>query len=233
MKADIAIIIPVFNEVETIREVVLDIIKNYKGVEIIVVNDGSTDGSLDRIKDIDVKVLNSKKNRGYGAALKTGISYTDKELIVTIDADGEHSVKHIERLISEADCCDMVVGARAAESVSTFPLLQKIAKGIVYALFLSILKVKILDVNSGLRLIKKTIIEKYFDLLPDGFSFTSTLTLTMVLEKKKVKYVPVTDFKRRRGSKVHIFSYTMNFIKSYCKVLFYFKLKKGVFSKIA
>ncbi|GAI56559.1 unnamed protein product, partial [marine sediment metagenome] len=112
VKDKFSIVIPVYNEEPTVAQVLSEIIEHYGDSEIIVVDDGSTDGTRDKLEKFDMKIITHKENKGYGAALKTGIKKASNDIIVTIDADGEHSIKDINLLFSNGASFPMVVGKR-------------------------------------------------------------------------------------------------------------------------
>jgi len=222
----ISIIIPVHNEEKSISEAIeqiKDIIINENiNFEIIVVDDGSTDNSrkiLDKIKDI--VVLNHDYNSGYGAALKTGICYSKFEYILITDADGTYPMKGIPRLIKTIKGHSMVVCARVGDSVK-IPTLRRPAKWLLNKLADYLSNNKIPDLNSGLRIINKDIYKKYFHLLPDGFSFTTTITLAMLCGGEKVKYIPIDYYPRKGKSKIRPIRDTINFFQLIIRTVMYF-----------
>ena len=226
IKSQLSIIIPVYNEDLTIRQVVSELLEKYRDSEIIVVDDGSDDETRYKLERLNVKVIRHQNTKGYGAALKTGIRNATKDVVITIDGDGEHSAGYIDLLIKDINLFDMIVGARVANAVQNFPFYQNLAKGFI-CLFLSLIfKQKILDINSGLRLMKKDIVEKYLSILSDGFSFTASITLAMLLDNYKIKYVPIGYHKRAGKSKIKIFNYTINFIRSYWRVIYHLRFIK-------
>lgn len=197
----VSIIIPAYNEQEGIgkqisgiQSVVNNIAWDY---EIIVVNDGSTDNTLDEIKKHDVKLINHPINRGYGAALKSGIASAESEVIMIIDADGTYPVSYIPELLNKILSYDMVVGARITNQVE-IPWERKYAKWVLRKLAGYLANNEIPDLNSGMRVMKKSIVTKYFNILPSGFSFTTTITLAMLCNDYLVYYHPI-DYKKRLG----------------------------------
>lgn len=172
-----------------------------------------------KLEKFDIKVIRHENNKGYGAALKTGIKNASGDIIITIDADNTYFPRDIQRLVQFGDRYDMVVGARVIDAGRHFSFHQKLAKGFICLLLRMIFKQEILDVNSGLRLMRKSVVEKYLPILPDSFSFTASITLAMLLDNHKIKYVPIGYSKRIGKSKVKIFSYTLNFIKSYWRIM--------------
>ena len=134
---------------------------NQKGIiyEIIVVDDGSTDDTQKNVRMTDVRLISHKENKGYGAALKTGIKAATYDNIITIDADGTYPSEAIPDLIENIDDYDMVVGARIGANVQ-IPLIRRPAKWFLKKLAEYLVGRKIPDLNSGLRLMKKLDIMK-------------------------------------------------------------------------
>lgn len=196
----ISIILPVFNEESAVEEVLTDILKNYKNSEVIVIDDGSTDSTKERLSKFNIKILTHKNNRGYGAALKTGIRNAVNDIIVTIDADGEHSAKDIDLLISNFDSFDMLVGKRIINIENK--LWKKTGKFILCKIANLAAGLAIPDINSGLRVFRKSAILNYLDILPDSFSFHTTSTLLFIFNSYKIKYIPVKVYPRKGNSKV-------------------------------
>ena len=218
-----SIIVPVFNEEGVIEKVMADI-KEYinQECEIIVVNDGSTDRTKDLLERTpDIKVINHSKNCGYGAALKSGIRKSQGEYILIIDADGSYPVKSIPELISQIGDYDMVVGARTKPQ-NQIPISRKPTKYLLNKLANYLTGTKIPDLNSGLRIIKKKLINQFFRFLPDGFSFTTTITLALLTNGYQVKYIPIDYYKREGKSKIRPVRDTMNFLQLIIKTVLYF-----------
>ena len=223
---EVSIIIPAYNEREGITHVIesLRLLKERYGTrwEIIVVDDGSTDGTPEMVKKFeDVILIQHPLNRGYGAAIKTGIRHAKYNTLVISDADGTYPVNDIPKLIAQLSKSDMVVGARHINS-SNIPLSRRPAKWMLNKLANYLTGIKIPDLNSGLRVMKKDIVLKYFHLLPDGFSFTTTITLAMLTNNYDVEFVPI-EYKIRSGrSKIRPIRDTMNFIQLILRTVLYF-----------
>lgn len=220
----ISIIIPVYNEENGIAEI-LDNLKLFdENYEIIVVDDGSEDNTAKTVKNyLNVKLITHDHNSGYGAALKTGIKYATGNTIVIIDADGTYPHKQIPDLVKimkEGDYA-MVVGARTTENVK-IPLIRKPAKWLIKKLANYLSGIKIPDLNSGFRLMKKNSVEKFIHFLPDGFSFTTTITLAMLTNGYPVKYIPIDYFTRKGKSKIRPVRDTLNFIQLIIRTVLYF-----------
>jgi len=226
MNSRTSIIIPAYNEengiINVISEIELLMNENSINHEIIVVDDGSTDKTVEKVSSTNARLIEHQQNRGYGAALKTGIKASVYDLVAIIDADGTYPVKYLIELINNSKSYDMVVGARTGKNVN-IPLIRKPAKWALNKLANFLTNYKIPDLNSGLRLFKKNSLLKFLHLLPDGFSFTTTITIAMLTNNFNVKYIPI-DYKKRVGkSKIRPIYDTLNFIFLITRMVIYFK----------
>jgi glycosyltransferase involved in cell wall biosynthesis len=205
MEIDVTIIIPAYNEELSIAnqiKAVHDVMqKTEKSYEIIVVDDGSTDDTVKEVMGEKVTLISVQQNRGYGATLKTGIARARSELVVITDADGTYPTDAIPILIKKADDCDMVVGARTGNNVQV-PFIRKPAKWFLQKLASYLAGKKIPDLNSGLRVMKKSIVAQFYNILPSGFSFTTTITLALLCNDYLVYYHPIEYYKRIGKSKI-------------------------------
>lgn len=224
---EVSIIIPVFNEEQAINKTLNDIenVMNSSGYiyELVVVNDGSTDNTEEILKEnrIKVNLITHHRNKGYGAAIKTGISYSKYNLILIIDADGTYPNKEIPKLLEQMPKYDMVVGARIGKSVK-IPAIRKPVKWLLSTLANYLTATKIPDLNSGLRVFKKGIALKYFHLLPSSFSFTTTITLAMINDGYFIGYIPVDYYQRKGKSKIHPIKDTVSFLLLILRTIIYF-----------
>lgn len=163
---------------------------------------------------------------GYGAAIKTGLEKASGDFVCIIDSDNSYLPSDLIQLIPYIGKYDMVVGARKKVGLTQFPLHQRIAKGLVSLFLKNIFHQGIGDLNSGFRLIKTDAVKRFIHLLPDGFSFTSSITLLMLLYKYKIKYVPINYFIRKGNSKVRIIPYVIYFVRSYWRIIYNYKFIK-------
>lgn len=224
-----SVIIPAFNEEKSIRSVLNSLVKGLDQFaqpnEIIVVNDCSTDKTRDEIiaSGLPIIILDHVTNRGYGEAIKTGIKHSKYDLIVITDADGTYPNDMIPELVTIAmrDDFDMVVGARVGKNVN-IPLIRRPAKWVITKLANYLSGTRIPDLNSGLRVMKKEIVEEFINILPNGFSLTSTITIAMLTNGYSVKYVPIDYFKREGKSKIRPIKDTINFIQLTIRTVLYF-----------
>jgi glycosyltransferase involved in cell wall biosynthesis len=222
----ISVIIPAFNEEGAIASAVEDVKKTLAGLdvpfEVIVVNDGSRDRTAEIAGETGARVISHPGNRGYGASLKTGIRHTQYGWIVITDADGTYPIAQIERLVKEADGYDMVVGARTGENVK-IPFFRRPAKWLIGKLANYLSGYRIPDLNSGLRLFRREIAERFFTLFPDGFSFTTTITVASMSSDYAVKFVPIDYFKRVGTSSISPLRDFFGFLLLVVRLVTYFK----------
>lgn len=207
----ISVIIPAYNEeksiVDTINEIEKILKKNnlYKGSEIIVVDDGSTDNTKKVISKKKVILLSNPTNMGYGYSLKKGIKHAKNETIVITDADMTYPFSNILEMLKEKEKgFDLVVGARTGKYYRQ-SLLKSFLRRILRRLVEFTTGKKIKDINSGLRIFDKTTVMKFFPKLCDIFSFTTTQTLAYFMNSLSVCYVDI-DYRKRVGkSKIKLF----------------------------
>lgn len=219
------ILIPAYNEengigpvLDQLKQVMADSGLEY---EILVVDDGSRDGTAQVVKEHDVHLVQHVVNRGYGAALKTGLRQAKHELIVITDADGTYPNERIPELIAEIHDCDMVVGARTGANTHV-PLVRKPAKWAITRLAESISGSEIPDLNSGLRVFRKSLAMEFYHLYPKGFSFTTTITLAMLSNDYPVKFIPIDYHARVGNSKIRPIRDTANFVHLILRTVMYF-----------
>ena len=187
-------------------------------------NDCSKDGSEKILESIHgIKVIHNKINMGYGASLKKGIKNSEGNWILIIDSDGTYPVQDIPKIIKHIKNYDMVVGARIGKHVK-IPLLRRPAKWFLKSLANYISPTKIPDINSGLRIFRKEIALKYWNLLPQRFSFTTTITLACTTKGEySVKFIPINYYKRKGKSSMRPIQDFMKFLNLTLKLCLYFK----------
>ena len=194
----VSIIIPAYNEQESIGEIIRDIKKKIYSVqyEILVVNDGSSDATAKLALKAGGKVISHNRNKGYGASLKSGIKQAKGDWLLFMDGDGQHSVEDALKLLAASEGVDMVVGQRVQLIHS--PFWRMPGKWVLHWMADYLTRQHIPDLNSGLRLIRKDLVDSYLPLCPNGFSFSTTMTMIMYNRGYEITYVPF-EIKKRKG----------------------------------
>lgn len=216
----LTVVIPAYNEgdhvapgLDEIRAVMDQTDWEY---EIIVVDDGSVDNTAEAAAATGVRVIRHRKNRGYGASLKTGIANAKYGWILITDADGTYPAEFIPQLLERAPSNDMVVGARVGKKVH-IPLIRRPPKWFLRRLASFLSGQEIPDLNSGLRLMRKDLINRYKHLLPSGFSFTTTITLSAACNEHDLEYVTIDYHARLGQSKIrpyHAYEFTLLILRT-------------------
>lgn len=198
---DLSVVIPAFNEEKAIAMTVAEVRDSLSHLpisfEIVVVDDGSIDGTREAAQKSGAKVVANAKNLGYGASLKRGIAAGDSKYIAIIDADGTYPASNIPKMLELAQSADMVVGARNA-NMKNVPMIRRIPKFILGKIANFMARQTIPDLNSGLRVFQRKSLTAFLPLLPKGFSFTTTITLCMICSDLTVEYIPI-EYRRRIG----------------------------------
>ena len=228
LENNITIIVPAFNEEKGIASVLGQLTRLLEQTtwihEVIVVDDGSQDQTNTVVNQFDqVRVIQHKENRGYGAALKTGILHTETDIICIIDADGTYPVESISTMFDRFidGKYDMVVAARTGDQVA-IPILRRPAKWILRQIANFVAGETIPDLNSGLRIFRRNAVLNFFNMLPNGFSFTTTTTLAMLTNGYLVDFQSIDYSKRIGRSKFHPFTDTFNLINLLLRIALYF-----------
>jgi len=227
----ISVVIPVKDEADSIASVISSVRAALEGCnephEIVAVDDGSTDGSQKIAQQAGARVVSHETGRGYGAALKTGIKNARGDSIVIIDGDGTYPAAAICEILHGLESADMVVGARVRKGAQV-PVIRRPAKWFLQWLAGFLSGVKILDLNSGLRAFRRHTAEGYLRVLPDRFSFTSTITLLMIGDGKSIKYVPI-DYHKRSGKSKIVPSDAFSFLLLIIRTIMFFRPLKFFF----
>jgi len=196
-----SVIIPVFNEEHTIAELVKKIRSYLPEAEIIVINDGSDDNTAKIAQDSGAIVFNHPYNIGNGAAIKSGIRAATGEVLVFMDGDGQHDPADIEAMLAYFPDYDMVVGARSGSGQAS---IGRALGNKIYNWFASyVTKFSVKDLTSGFRAVKAEIARNFLYLLPNTYSYPTTMTLGVLRSGNSVKYLPIKTKKRLQG-KSHI-----------------------------
>ncbi len=224
----VSIVIPAYNEAPHIAEQIRAVHKVMAQTdwqfEILVVDDGSSDETGERAATAGAQVLHHRRNLGYGAALKRGIAAAQYDWVLITDADGTYPCEAIPELLAVSADNEMVVGARTGEVVN-IPLSRRPAKWFLNRLASYLAGQKLPDINSGLRLMRKSLVNTYVHLLPSGFSFTTTITLAAACNDHPFQYVPIDYHTRLGDSKIrpwHAYEFTLLIVRT---IVFFNPLK--------
>ena len=210
-RCEISVVLPVFNEAQNLGRL-LDRLQSLElpDSEVIVVDDGSTDGSGEIAEKRRVRLVRHPYNIGNGAAIKSGIRAARGRLLVLMDGDGQHQPEEIPALLAEAHRYDMVVGARGKGSRLRFH--RYVANLIYNALASYVTRFKVEDLTSGFRVIAREDAMRFIDLLPNTFSYPSTLTLAFLRSGLTIKYVPIKTLYRSGQSKISLITDGIRFL---------------------
>lgn len=202
-RPDVTILIPAFNEAAVIGKVLQDIRDVDLGdVEILLIDDGSTDGTADVARAAGARVIRHPYNVGNGAAVKTGLRNARGRFLVLMDGDGQHKASDLPALVRGLEEYDMVVGSRRRSGQAG--LHRFLANG-VYNRFASyVTEFDIQDLTSGMRAMHRDKALQFISLLPNTFSYPTTLTLAFLRSGLTIQYVPISVETRVGRSKIRL-----------------------------
>ena len=201
-KMDLTILIPVYNEAATLRQVIPEICQFGKahGIALIWINDGSTDDSDEIIQELAEHgtVITHNINRGYGGALKSGILAAKTSHVISIDADGQHHLPDVIALfkVREEEDADMVTGKRPSCDDSCY---RKLGKAALRFVAEWLIPLHVHDINTGMKLYRRDLAMQYIDLLPNSMAYSDTVLFTFIYQRHKVVEHPITIQKRMCG----------------------------------
>ena len=213
----VSVIIPSYQRAHLIRESIDSVLsQTYQDFEIIVVDDGSTDGTSEVAAKKGVRLVRHPYNIGNGAAVKSGIRAAKGKWLVFMDGDGQHRPEDIPSLLAESHDYHMVVGARGKGSKLRF---HRYVANLLYNAFASyVTKFKVKDLTSGFRVLRRREAIRFIDILPNTFSYPSTLTLAFLRSGLTVKYVPIQSLYRSGQSKISLITDGIRFLLIITKI---------------
>ncbi|MBU0994019.1 MAG: glycosyltransferase family 2 protein [Proteobacteria bacterium] len=214
---NVSVIIPAYNEETTIGKLILRIKTLYPHIDIIVVNDGSSDDTGKEAEKAGARVFSHPYNLGNGASVKTGIRAAKGDFLVFMDGDGQHTPEDIEKLLAYLPDYDMVVGERTLKGQASF---QRAFGNKIFNLLASyVAKFKIRDLTSGFRAVKTEVARRFLYLLPNTYSYPTTSTLSVLRSGRSIKYVPIETEKRQGGkSNIRIVNDGVRFLMIIIKI---------------
>jgi glycosyltransferase involved in cell wall biosynthesis len=215
--AQTSIVIPAFNEVASIAPVVRDLAAAAPWLEILVVDDGSTDETGAIAATAGARVIRHPYNKGNGAAVKSGIRQAAGLFVLIADADGQHRPADATRLVSHLDAYDLVVGARAGHTQAS--LVRRLGNATLNRIASYLTEQPIPDLTSGFRAARRECLLEFIHLLPNGFSTPTTTTLAFLRAGYSVRFEPVEAAQREGASKIRLGADGFNFFMILLKVI--------------
>ncbi len=209
MNNDVYILIPVYNEEKKISEVILRLKEYFKN--IVVVNDGSTDSTLDKLNNLDVIVINHLLNLGQGAAISSGFNFikdlANAKAVITFDADGQHSVEDAIKFANEIIRCreNIIFGSRFIKNSSNIPPFKRLVLRIVTFITNKLTRMHLTDSHNGLKAYKVEAL-KNLSISIDGFAFETEIINIVSRYKITHKEMPTntiyTEYSKNKGQKL-------------------------------
>lgn len=226
-----SVVIPAYNEGEAIGETIERVRRAFAPsvqIELLVVDDGSTDATPERARAAGATVISHPVNLGQGAAIKTGLAHARGAYVALIDGDGSYPAEEMPKLVQLAvdASYEQVIGDRQREAGSMRPLRAVVKRTLRwFAAFLSGQAVG--DLNSGMRVIRRDAALRYAPLIPDGFSNSTTLTLATLSHRGRIAFVPITYSRREGNSKFRPIGDTYNMALAIVRMVVYVDPLRG------
>lgn len=198
----VSVIVPALNEEHSIADVVASVRAGASWREVLVIDDGSRDGTASRAEQAGARVIRHPYNKGNGAAVKTGIRNATGDFILILDGDGQHQVTDAQRIVERLGEFDLVVGARDAATQAT--LTRRAGNAMLNWLAGYLTGRPIPDLTSGLRAARRECLREFLHLLPNGFSTPTTTTLAFIKAGYNVAFEPVAAQPRIGQSKLRV-----------------------------
>ena len=208
---ELSIIIPAKNEADSLASLLPDLKQRHPEAEIIVVDDGSTDKTQEIVIENGARCVSHHFSLGNGAAIKSGARASNGKTLIFMDGDGQHQPQDIERLLETYNKgFDMVIGARTAKSQAS---LGRLVANKLYNRFASLMTGRdIKDLTSGFRVVDARKFKKFLYLLPNGFSYPTTITMAFFRSGYQVCYEPITALRRSGNSNISLFKDGFRFL---------------------
>jgi glycosyltransferase involved in cell wall biosynthesis len=214
--SQVSVIIPAFNEESAIADVVRDVLAQHPWREVMVVDDGSSDATAARAADAGARVIRHPYNKGNGAAVKTGIREARGDVVLLLDADGQHPPESAEALVRAVGEFDLVVGARASGDQAP---VRAFGNAVLKRLASWLTGRPIADLTSGFRAAKRERLLEVLPLLPNGFSYPTTSCLALMKAGHNVTFIPIPSRRRLGRSKLRPLREGVRFVIIIFKVI--------------
>ena len=217
LPASVTVVVPAFNEVNSIGSVVTAMLAAAPWHEVLVVDDGSTDGTGEAARQAGARVVRHPYNKGNGAAVKTAIRSATTAWIAIVDGDGQHPSDDAKRLVGRCGEFDLVVGARDPHTHAT--LGRRVGNTILNQLASYLTERPIPDLTSGLRAARREYLLEFIHMLPNGFSTPTTTTLAFIKAGYNVAFEPIGARQRIGTSKIRLASDGAKFLLILLKII--------------
>ncbi len=199
----LSIILPAYNEADIVGSVVKGLCQAFPQAEVLLINDNSTDATAAEAERAGAKVISHQYNMGNGAAIKTGVRHAKGEILVFMDADGQHDAGDVQRLLDKIGAgYELVIGARGSASQTSKGRLM--GNVLLNRLASLLTEFEIEDLTSGFRATKASTFRQFLYLLPNGFSYPTTSTMAFLRSGYPVAFVPIVARRRKGKSKIHL-----------------------------
>jgi glycosyltransferase involved in cell wall biosynthesis len=212
-----SVIVPALNEDAAVARLITDLKSSAGWLEILVIDDGSTDQTAALSAGAGARVISHPYNKGNGAAVKSGIRHAAGEFILIMDADGQHSPADAARLVSQLDRYDLVVGCRSATTQAT--AIRRAGNAVLNWIASYLAGRMIPDLTSGFRAARRDRLREFLHLLPNGFSTPTTTTLAFLRAGYSVRFEPIEARRREGRSKIRLGSDGVSFFLILLKVM--------------
>lgn len=222
----VSVCVPIYNEMEALRKTVVEMRDAIDPLgipyEIIIIDDGSTDGCTETIRDLPIRVIRHRRNLGGGIGRLNGMRHARGTLIVQTDADGTYPVDKVPEMIERLKHADMVIGARKRESATDYHLLRVMMKNFLKFLASFLSGHHIPDLNSGMRAYHRDLGLRYAHLYPKSHSIMSTMTLGFISDGLRVEFVEIDYHVRIGKSSFRPIRDTYNYMLTIFRTVLYF-----------
>ncbi|HVL67135.1 MAG TPA: glycosyltransferase [Vicinamibacterales bacterium] len=198
----VSVVIPAFNEADSIAQVITDLRAAAPWHEVLVVDDGSSDETAARAREAGATVIRHPYNKGNGASVKTGIRQATGEYVLIVDGDGQHRPEDAQRLVARLGEYDLVIGARSRSTQATSA--RRYGNGLLNWLAGYLTDREIPDLTSGFRAARRDHLREFLHLLPNGFSTPTTTTLAFIKAGYNVAFEPIEARQRVGQSKIRL-----------------------------
>lgn len=214
---DISIVIPAYNEEASVGELVTNLVQSYPDAEILVIDDKSTDGTAELAQQAGARVIHHKYNMGNGAGIKTGARHARGDIVIFMDADGQHDQMDIPRLVQGIqEGYDLVIGARAPDTQASK---GRWLGNKLLSRFASLMTGRhIPDLTSGFRAVRADTFREFIHLLPNGFSYPTTSTMAYLRSGYPVSFIPIRAGQRKGKSNINMVRDGIRFLVVIMKV---------------